>query len=271
MNPELPTTTPPPLIPREFSPNPTYREMFEGLLRHPKELARALESSVLRVPLQLSMIALLSFLVYGLILGCFAKQQQFWAAPLKISVGMIFAALICFPSLYVFSTLAGGKFSPKLLCTYLAGSLALMGLLLLGFAPAVWIFAESTNSLGFMGFLALIAWMISFGFAIRFLRVASTAQGATQSGPMIVWAIVFCLVTLQLSTSLRPILGRSEHFLQLNEKRFFLQHWVESMPLSLDETADESSASNGQRGTETTAPESATPTPENTSNPFLEK
>jgi hypothetical protein len=77
MNPELPTTTPPPLIQREFSPNPSYREMFEGLLRHPKELARALETSGMRVPLRLSIIALLSFLVYGLILGCFAKQQQF--------------------------------------------------------------------------------------------------------------------------------------------------------------------------------------------------
>jgi hypothetical protein len=88
---------------------------------------------------------------------------------------------------------------------------------------------------------------------------------------MIVWAIVFCLVTLQLSTSLRPILGRSEHFLQLNEKRFFLQHWVESMPRSLDETADQTSSRNGQRGIDTTAPESTTPSPENSSNPFLEK
>lgn len=270
MNQEIPATTPPPLIQREFSSNPSYRDIFEGLLRHPKELARALETSGMRVPLRLSLIALLSFLVYGLILGCFAKHEQFWAAPVKISAGMLFASLICFPSLYVFSTLAGGKFSPKLLCTYLTGSLALMGLLLLGFAPAVWIFAESTNSLGFMGFLALLAWMISFGFAIRFLRVSSTAQGATQSGPMIVWAIVFCLVTLQLSTSLRPILGRSEHFLQLNEKRFFLQHWLESMPLTLEETAENTTSS--RNGTSVEPARGADPTiPESSSNPFLEK
>jgi hypothetical protein len=43
------------------------------------------------------------------------------------------------------------------------------------------------------------------------------------------------------------------------------------MPRSLDETADQTSSRNGQRGIDTTAPESTTPSPENSSNPFLEK
>jgi hypothetical protein len=48
--------------------------------------------------------------------------------------------------------------------------------------------------------------------------------------------MVFILVTLQLSTSLRPILGRSEKFLTLDEKKFFIQHWCDSADTSLPST-----------------------------------
>ena len=48
--------------------------------------------------------------------------------------------------------------------------------------------------------------------------------------------MVFILVTLQLSTSLRPILGRSDKFLTLDEKKFFLQHWYDSADASLSNT-----------------------------------
>jgi heme/copper-type cytochrome/quinol oxidase subunit 1 len=50
--------------------------------------------------------------------------------------------------------------------------------------------------------------------------------------PLTIWSIVFLLVTLQMTTTLRPILGRSEVFLS-QEKKFFLQHWGESSGKSL--------------------------------------
>lgn len=231
---ETTATVPPQLPPMSDRPL-GYREIFEGLLRSPANLLPELERSGNRVPGKLALIAALSFLVFGFVLGCFAKQEQLWAAPLKMLGGMTFASLICFPSLYVFSTIAGGRFSPRLLMTCLTGSLALMGLLLLGFAPAVWIFVESTNSFGFMGFLSLVVWLISQLFALRFLSVCHRHQGATQTSPIVLWSLVFIVVTLQLSTSLRPILGRSDRLLQLDEKRFFLQHWFLTMDQNLDD------------------------------------
>jgi hypothetical protein len=114
------------------------------------------------------------------------------------------------------------------LAACLAGALALAGLLLLGFAPAVWIFAESTDSLGFMGALTLGSWLIALVFALRFLKSVIFASGGTENGPLVIWCMVFLLVTLQMTTSLRPILGRSEAFLT-SEKKFFLQHWGDSM------------------------------------------
>ena len=112
------------------------------------------------------------------------------------------------------------------------GALALAGLLLLGFSPAIWIFAESTNSFGFMGLLALVSWGISVLFALRFLHSAVKAAGGHQKAPLMVWSGIFLLVTLQMTTSLRPIIGQSEKFLT-SEKKFFLQHWGDTMGKSL--------------------------------------
>jgi hypothetical protein len=121
------------------------------------------------------------------------------------------------------------------LAACLAGALALAGMLLLGFAPAVWIFAESTDSLGFMGALAISSWLAAFTFALRFLKSAAAATGGTQKAPLTIWSIVFLLVTLQMTTTLRPILGRSDFFLT-QEKKFFLQHWGEQASKSLPRT-----------------------------------
>jgi len=206
--------------------------LFEALLRRPQALIRRLAEPHHGATPLFAATAIISFLLFGLVLGCFAKHEQLWAAPVKITGGLVFAAVICFPSLFIFATLAGARVTLSQLAACLAGALALAGLLLLGFAPAIWIFAESTDSLGFMGFLSLAAWLIALFFALRFLKAVVAATGGTQNGPLFVWCLVFLLVTLQLTTSLRPILGRSEVFLT-QEKKFFIQHWSQTAEQSL--------------------------------------
>ena len=228
---EPPASPPPP--PEEPLPeNPDTKTLFEALLRRPQALATRLASDNQGALGKFMAMAVGSFLLFGLVLGCFAKHEQLWAAPLKITLGLLFAGVICFPSLYIFATLAGARIKVGQLAACLAGALALAGLLLLGFAPAVWIFAESTDSLGFMGTLAIGAWLVAVLFSLRFLKSVVLATGGTQKGPLTIWSIVFLLVTLQMTTSLRPILGRSEVFLS-QEKKFFLQHWGESAGESL--------------------------------------
>ncbi len=223
--PGLPKTPPPPEEP--LPGNPDIRTLFEALLRRPNALADHLNRGHRGALAGFAALAVACFLLFGLVLGCFAKHEQLWAAPLKTGLGLIIAGVICFPSLYIFSTLAGARIGISQLATGFAAALALAGLLLLGFAPAVWIFAESTDSLGFMGLLAIGSWLAAFGFALKFLKSATAAAGGTQKTPLTIWSIVFLLVTLQMTTSLRPILGRSGHFLT-QEKKFFLQHWGES-------------------------------------------
>lgn len=231
--------TPPPLNPQQYVPipqNPGIRDLFEILLRRPAQLAGhkvCEEGSTLA---RFGLIALVSILVFGIVLGTFAYGNQLWAAPLKLGGGLLFAGLICFPSLYIFSSLAGSDASAARMGGLLSGMLAMAGLLLLGFAPALWIFAQGTASFGFMGFLALASWLIALVFAFRFMRTALRETGASQNSPLLIWFGIFLLVTLQLSTSLRPILGTSDKLLT-TEKKFFLQHWGEMMGESLESGA----------------------------------
>lgn len=231
--------SPPPGSPRAEPPLPDkldLRSIFEALLRSPKALVQRLSEPGHGALLPFLCIAIVSMLAFGAVLGSFAMNEQLWAAPVKITAGLAIAGLICFPSLYIFSCLAGSRAGASQLAATLAGMLALGGLLLLGFAPAVWIFTQATNSLGFMGLLAFIPWFVALGFGFRFLQNAVASTGAATKGPIFLWSCIFLVVTLQMTTSLRPILGTSNRFLT-DEKKFFLQHWIESAGESLKESA----------------------------------
>jgi hypothetical protein len=256
-----PVAQSPPLDP-PLGDHPDLRSLFEALLRRPHQLVARLASDGHGATPRFALMALISFLLFGFVLGCFAKHEQLWAAPLKITAGIAIAGIICFPSLYIFATLAGARVAISQLAACLAGALALAGLLLLGFAPAVWIFAESTDSFGFMGFLAVGSWIIALHFALRFLKSVVFATGGTQKAPLVVWSIVFLLVTLQMTTSLRPILGRSDVLLT-QEKKFFLQHWGETLGESLPSTTTISSRTEPQPDPKNTPPEGTNPYLEN--------
>lgn len=247
-------TTPPPVPPAVPGETPEtapihggLRDLFEALLRRPRDLAT---HPLLEAPgtfLRLALIALAAMTIFGFVLGTFAWQDQIWAAPLKLASGLLFAGVICFPSLYIFSCLAGSHSSALRLATLLTAMLALTGVLLLGFAPAVWIFTQGTTSFGFMGVLAIGAWLVSFLFGRRFLALALQSHGASQRGPLFIWSVIFLLVTLQLTTSLRPILGTSDRFMT-TEKKFFLAHWAESSVLSLGEEEEATPESTNNPG-----------------------
>lgn len=271
MNPQdtpLPQATPaPPPLEAPLPENPDIKTLVEALLRRPNALVARLADGNHGATGRFAVMSVLSFLLFGFVLGCFAKHDQLWASPLKITAGLMISGIICFPSLYIFSTLAGARVSISQLAACLAGALALAGLLLLGIAPAVWIFAESTDSLGFMGSLAVGSWLIALVFALRFLKSVVFATGGTQKAPLAIWSGVFLLVTLQMTTSLRPILGRSDHFLT-QEKKFFLQHWGDTFGETLKPETTTANNTNPSE-TPTTTPAEAAPT-NSSRNPYNE-
>lgn len=229
------TPTPPPLPPHAGGPSAPeipIRGVFtamEALLRRPADLW-----SHLRKPepgpaiLALLLIAAICMGIYGVVIGTFAGGDQLWAAPLKVVLGLMISALICLPSLYIFACLGGAKARLIEVLGLLAGLLALMTILLVGFAPIAWIFGQSTDSLGWMGFLHLGFWSVALGFALRFFFAGFRILGEGGGAGLKAWMVLFVLVMLQMTTALRPILGQAPTFLP-PEKRFFLSHWTQHL------------------------------------------
>lgn len=227
MNDSEPIQTKPEPTPEALEPNAPVSTVFETLLKSPANLIETIK----KVPdpgslaMKLSLVTMIGFFIFGITLGSFSLGDQLWAAPLKTILGLSFSALICLPSLYIFAALTGTQLRFPEIALGLAGALALIAALLLGFTPVLWVFSQSTNSPAFFGFLVILGWVISLCFGTGFLLKMVTQSGTKEKGPVRVWIGIFLLVTLQMSTTLRPLIGTSDQ-LFTSEKRFFLEHWT---------------------------------------------
>lgn len=213
----------------DFQPmeNPaTFFSVIETLLKQPGRVLYECKEGNAKVPVLLLISAVLCLAVFGGLLGTFSGGVQAWAAPLKIVTGLLISLIICLPSLYIFSALGGLNARLSQVAGLLLAAISLTSLLLLGFAPVVWIFSQSTESVCFMGFLALIFWIIGLYFGFRLLFVASTHLCMDSSQYLRVWMGIFVLVTLQMSTALRPLIGTAPTTLP-TQKKFFLEHWFD--------------------------------------------
>lgn len=200
--------------------------LFEGLLKSPLSLIERIQDKENSGSIigKLLLISFAGFLIFGITLGSFSFHEQLWAAPLKTILGIGLSSLICLPSLYIFSALTGTSLGIRDIIHGMAGTLALISGLLLGFTPVLWVFSQSTSSETFFGFLVLATWLIAVIFGTGFLFKMLSHSGTKNTAPLRVWIGIFLLVSLQMSTTLRPLIGRSDHFFT-TEKRFFLEHW----------------------------------------------
>ena len=142
----------PPPIPKPESVKPqvdtSLTSVFEGLLKSPKNLIAGINESKTSGSFtsKLLILALVGFVIFGVTMGSFSFHEQLWAAPLKTLLGLTFSSIICLPSLYVFSALTGTSLGIKEIIQGMAGALALIAALLLGFTPVLWVFSQSTTS-----------------------------------------------------------------------------------------------------------------------------
>jgi hypothetical protein len=234
--PQLPTAAAVPLTPGAVGPapgqDPLEREpilnavvAIEALLRQPRRVLYQLrQPGSSRLVGSMLFVALVCSLVYGVVVGSFSMGTQLWAAPLKIAGGLLVCAVICLPSLYIFTCLSGSRASLGEICGLLAGLVMLMTLLLLGFAPVAWLFSQSTNSLVWMGALHLLFWLIATVFGLRFLQAGFSHSQPRSAAGLNTWTLIFILVMLQMTTALRPLVGKSPTFFPV-EKKFFVTHW----------------------------------------------
>lgn len=217
--------------PEDRQPIDGFISVIESILRQPRRIMHQVrQQNPGMLILKLLLLAIACALIYGLVVGTFSLKDQLWAAPLKIALGLLLAGFICMPSLYIFSALSGSQARLVEIIGLLAGLLGLSTLLLIGFAPVAWIFSQSTQYVPAMGAMHLAFWFISTCFGLRFLHGGFRHLGLKSTAGLKVWMIIFVLVSLQMTTALRPLIGTSDKFLPaLTEKKFFLQHWADCM------------------------------------------
>jgi hypothetical protein len=211
--------------PAEHAAIPNVIVAIEAILRHPRRVMFQLrQPGAGKLIGAMLLVAIACSLIYGVVVGTFSGGTQLWAAPAKIAGGLMISALICLPSLYIFTCLSGSQARLFEVCGLLAGLLMLMTILLIGFAPVAWIFSQSTESLAWMGTLHLVFWFIATIFGLRFLETGFSHSNAKSHAGFHTWVIIFLLVAVQMTTALRPIIGTADTFFPA-EKKFFLAHW----------------------------------------------
>ena len=214
----------PPLLP-ELPPIRGWGEVLEALLKRPYHLLAGLTGrNNGYLTRRLAALAFLGMAAYGVVVGLFAGQMQLVAVPVKLAGGLLAAAVICWPSLYILLCLSGGQQSAREVTGLLASALALLVVLMAGFAPVAWIFTQSTHAAGFMGGLHVAFWLVACGFALRRFDAGLAALNRRRLQALPVWGVVFVVVCLQMTTTLRPLLGPFTDW-SFAARAFFLQAW----------------------------------------------
>jgi drug/metabolite transporter (DMT)-like permease len=232
----LPQPPPPPARPDE-DPADLARPLFDQLLRSPGALLARLDGTGAGSALAgLAGIAFAGHLAYGLVVGSFSGGEQWWAAPLKVSLGSFLCAAICFPSLFILVSQSGAQTRARHVLGMLLGVLASTGLLLAGFAPVAWIFSQSSTTVSLLAPLHYLVWFVSLLASLRFLKAGLKRWQARRGALTGLWVAVFVLTCLQMTATLRPILGSAEKVFD-PQRKFFLLHWGQTVAkdLGLDE------------------------------------
>lgn len=198
-------------------------QLLDALLKSPEAVF-----SKQGVLLTMIVILMLCHLAYGVIVGSYSGAYQWVAAPLKITIGTLLVGLMCLPSLYVFASLSGADIRPARALSLWAGGWAITSVLLIAFISVAFIFTCSISSLPLIGLLHLAIWMLSMAFGVRYIMRGIQHFCGQHVSLIRVWVLILVLCMLQMSTTLRPILGHAEQVVAL-EKKFFLHHWLDEL------------------------------------------
>lgn len=195
-----------------------------NVLRSMDELLKKPESALTAHPFALLAGAIACYGLYGLAAGFFQGGWSIALAVTKVPLILLASTALCLPSLYVFFGLTGAEFTPRTFSVTVAGFSGITGLILLALMPVIWLFSVSTLSLAFVVWLHLLVWLTALGFGREFLvRCAGPARKVIG-----LWLVLLFLVSLQMTTYLRPVLWRADGAAVFTtQKKSFFGHLVD--------------------------------------------
>jgi hypothetical protein len=163
--------------------------------------------------------ALICFAIYAAAAGFFQGGWSVLLAAAKIPLIIFGSVLLCLPSLYIFTALAGSEVSVREFGAAVAGFCGIVGLILLALMPITWLFAVSSLSLAFVVSLHLFIWITALAFGRRMIA----APFRPSRGSVDLWITLLFLVSLQLTTYLRPVLWHTSGapLIELEKQSFF--------------------------------------------------
>jgi hypothetical protein len=199
-----------------------------SLLKAPAKVADVIalqQKGILAAAASLLALAVACHAVFGLAVGLFVGWSVAIMDVVKAPLIAVCSLLLCFPSLYVFACVAGSPLTISQTVALGCSCLAMVGLLLVGLAPVAWLFAVSTASLPFIVMLALLIWLVAVSFAARYVGKLRAHPLFQRQGGIKMWFLILIVVTLQMTTCMRPMLGKPEKGWWTGEKKFFLSHF----------------------------------------------
>ncbi len=225
MPPPVPTAAPPPSDPEADARY--QRNELGALLKAPQWLIVQIDSdrALVHRALRMTLWGLVFHAIFGLALGLFGGWSTAGMAAAKTPLIALCSLLLCFPSLYVFGCIGGLPLSLPQAAAIAGALVAVTGLLLLALAPVAWLFAVSTNNLAFVVLLTLLIWLVASGFARAFLDRLKSSVRLKRLAGLNWWLLIYLLVTWQMTTFLRPLLGPAAEGWWTSEKMFFLVHF----------------------------------------------
>ena len=212
---------------------------------------------------QLVLAAVTFGAVYGFFMGWYGlfsrpepEYRQVVACMVKVPALFLLTLFICYPSLYVFSTMLGSRLSFSKTLSLLMGIVALSIVVLASFGPIVAFFAVSTENYYFMKLLNVVFFAVAGFLGVSALWKAlqsligppSPVKPSPPSDvpPVLtrreelnspqrqvrqvfrIWIVIYAVVGCQMGWILRPFLGHpslSFTWFRARQANFFVDVW----------------------------------------------
>lgn len=158
---------------------------------------------------------------FGFALGTYAGLGEAFLAAWKLPLVVLLTVLITLPSLAVLIPLTGGELSLRRAVDIALSTTAYLGALLLALAPVMWLFAASSWYLAWS--VVVCVGLVLVSLLVAGYRVAT--HFATVRRALILWMLLLIPVSLQMATTLRPIVTPKAP--AGPQRMFFLQHFGE--------------------------------------------
>ncbi|MEM7757011.1 MAG: actin-binding WH2 domain-containing protein [Cyanobacteria bacterium P01_A01_bin.40] len=173
--------------------------------------------------------------LYGAIIGSTHSSLQIVSSAFKLPALYLLTLLICLPTLYFMDVVLGSQRTFGQYLTLLLASMAMMSVMLFGFAPVTLFFRLSIDDYWFflllnivvLGFTGVVGIKFFYKSMMRLMKQESLDKISVNRHKLVVgWLFLYGFVGSQLGWTLRPFVGTPDQSFALFreiESNFYIQ------------------------------------------------